>query len=409
MKTNRNYFFEFIFIFALIFYTIDTTEVWGFRLFLVVAPFTLMYFFSRKISKDFLITGIFLLLFSVTFSLIMYGHGYTGKGLIPVYLLFPFLAFIGGYFISETDKSYRKVYSIVFLFMIATTGFVFLSYLQTISVYGSLENVTNVLGGRLIASFWDVSSPIRATSMAVMLLFGLSLLPTVLVATPKSKWFLGAKILTVVSFITSMIMALQVGSRTSVMVAVISLIAYILFVGKFNLKKIYGILSIALVGGIGRYLFNRDIFNMKTAYEETVIYERFQESGLESARYDAWEQVLTNFFAYPLGRREIDLKLGYAHNLWLDVVYDVGWIAGVLLIVFMVISLIVLFKFMKFNHPLYLKAIMLLTFVGFYIFFMTEPTLSGGQRVYFVLYTFFVGILVGLNKRTILKEKNYLN
>ena len=148
---------------------------------------------------------------------------------------------------------------------------------------------------------------------------------------------------------------------------------------------------------------------MKTAYEETVIYERFQESGLESARYDAWEQVLTNFFAYPLGRREIDLKLGYAHNLWLDVVYDVGWIAGVLLIVFMVISLIVLFKFMKFNHPLYLKAIMLLTFVGFYIFFMTEPTLSGGQRVYFVLYTFFVGILVGLNKRTILKEKNYLN
>ena len=254
MKTNRNYFFEFIFIFALIFYTIDTTEVWGFRLFLVVAPFTLMYFFSRKISKDFLITGIFLLLFSVTFSLIMYGHGYTGKGLIPVYLLFPFLAFIGGYFISETDKSYRKVYSIVFLFMIATTGFVFLSYLQTISVYGSLENVTNVLGGRLIASFWDVSSPIRATSMAVMLLFGLSLLPTVLVATPKSKWFLGAKILTVVSFITSMIMALQVGSRTSVMVAVISLIAYILFVGKFNLKKIYGILSIALVGGIGRSL-----------------------------------------------------------------------------------------------------------------------------------------------------------
>ena len=94
---------------------------------------------------------------------------------------------------------------------------------------------------------------------------------------------------------------------------------------------------------------------------------------------------------------------------WVKSTVAVGWIAGVLLIVFMVISLIVLLKFMRFKHPLYLKAIMLLTFVGFYIFFMTEPTLSGGQRVYFVLYTFFVGLLVGLNKRITLKENNYLN
>lgn len=393
--------YNLLFIISLILYLTNFIYGIGYYSFVIISPFILFFFFYKNINRKILIVVLILFLFSVIYTLITYMYEYIDVGLIPAYVSLPVLTYIFGYLVGEKDYKYKSTYCIIFVLLITVSGYGLLSYLRTIYVFGELGNAWSALGARAIGSFWSPTMRIKATELAVDLSFGLALIPVIFVPriSRNQKWFFTSKLVTIICFVISVFILIQLGSRSSIIVIVMSFVFFYIFIGRVSIKNILILFITCIVVFLTWLLFNFNVFNLKGWLESTSTYNRFIQSGLESGRFEAWTEIIDNFFRYPLGGKKIDINLNYAHNLWLDVLYNAGWIVFIPLIIFTFISLITLIKFIAINHPLYIRSIILTIFVAFFFFFMTEPILSGRERSYFILFCLFSGIIEGLNIR----------
>lgn len=354
-------------------------------------------------SKRFLITLLTLFLFSILYGMLGIINEYIGKSLILVYILLPSLALTSGYFFSIESKHYKRIYLFVFSIMVSTTLFIIISYFKTVGYFGTLDNAADYYGNRAIGSMWSIQDKIPATNLTLRLLIPLSIIPIIFLFNKdlSRKSMITSKALVLISFISTFPLTIQLGSRTSIVLLItISLFSY-LFMGSFNFKKFLNLAMSFVSILLAYFLYYTDFLNIKTWWYTTTAYKRFSNQGLESSRTDAWFEVLEHFFQNPFGGREISININYVHNLWLDVVYDVGWITGLILIIFTLMSISAIMRFYYSNYPIYLKLILLLIFIGFLVFFMTEPIMATNERDYFVLFCFFVGIVLGLNKRNV--------
>lgn len=382
-------------------YLTEISYSYGFYIFLLIAPLAFLLLIFQNVSKELLITIMVLFTFNLIYCIIILMNDFIAPGLIPIHVFFPTLALISGYFITEDSKKYKRIYIVIFSIMIATTIFITLSYLRTISFYGSLDSAASYYNNRALGTIWNVSERVPATNITLRLLLSLSLLPTIFLFTKEySKRFMTtSKLITIFCFIPSFVITLQMGSRTSVVVLIATFLFFYLFIGKLTFKKIGYLILMICTSGVIYFFYSLDFLNLQSWWHATRTYRRFTSVGLESGRNEAWKEVISDFFKYPFGGREIQIKINYVHNLWLDVIYDAGWIAGLILIIFTFISISSFLKFFYSNHPIYLKAIFLLLFLSFLLFFMIEPILPTDERDYFVLFCFFIGTVLGLNKK----------
>lgn len=399
--SSTTFIYESVFIISLILYLVNFYNRIGLYLLIVTSSVTVIFFLYKKFTKRIIILAFILFAFTLMFTLIIYTYEYIGYSSIPEYAIIPVIALLSGYLISRNDLDNKKVYSIIFLIMIFMTLYILMSYIKTINYFGSLENASKYFDSRSIASMWNMNHEIKATGMTVRLLFGLALIPTIFIPikTKKRKMFLLTKIITIICFVISIFLSLSMGSRTGILLVIMSFLFFVFTIRRNVIEIFLRTLGITFFFFFLMILYNINIFNIKTWWMNTSAYTRFQEIGIESSRTDTWLVVLKNFFKYPLGGRKIDITINYAHNLWLDVIYDAGWIVGILLIVYSVLILVYLIQLVYLNCPVYLKSLILLMFLGFFIFFMTEPTLSGGQKDFFILFCFFNGVLIALIER----------
>jgi hypothetical protein len=121
---------------------------------------------------------------------------------------------------------------------------------------------------------------------------------------------------------------------------------------------------------------------------------RFQSEGLESTRYEIWMAVLKNIFEYPLGGKQYNLPTGqlWAHNLWLDTVYETGITPLILLLLFQALHIKPLYRVLSSNLPPMVYFTITGISIGFSLTFIIQPIMAASVS-YFAIFCFFVGII----------------
>lgn len=130
----------------------------------------------------------------------------------------------------------------------------------------------------------------------------------------------------------------------------------------------------------------------------------FQRGGgiLHNVRFQAQIRVLQQLFVYPFGNTEMDLGgLYYAHNVWLDMAKATGVIPFFLLLIYTVISLVDMAKFLLDTSVAPgLKYMLSGLYFALLLYYMVEPALDA-NIAYLTPWFYLHGIVNGYLKDTV--------
>lgn len=359
----------------------------------LLAPLALYVLIKQQVSKLFLITLLSLVFFSITYGITILLHGLVDLESFVVRVMYPNLALILGYFVGlKLNKTIELNYLLIFL-MLSPALYGILSFWGTLQTFGSIEAMRIGLNGRIVLDYWD-GYIVSATLINAYLSLSLVLLPLIISNGSDLVINLKVKIAVIFSYIASVFVALTMGNRTAVVIIVFSLfitISYELFLLKD--KKMSILIRIIFVSLLGFFMYYFNIYSIQDTIKKSSIANRLETSALgEDPRIYTWRIVLENIFLSPFGGKEVELSVGYAHNLWLDIGYEAGVLPLLIFLIFSIISIYTLILLLK-NYPYFNTGkIILLIFIAFFMTFTVEPILQG-LIVYFSLFAFLVGVM----------------
>lgn len=170
---------------------------------------------------------------------------------------------------------------------------------------------------------------------------------------------------------------------------------------KDSRTKLKLILLIVFIITAAVVIYNADGFGLKSAYEESNMYERVNRRGYRSLSEDGRIErsiiVLKNAFYYPFGGMANEINR-FAHNLWLDTIRTVGTIPAIFLIIYTAYVFFSLSKFLKRQDISYDKRIIMLSlYIGIYCNFFVEPVLEG-YPLLFSLSCIFNGMVYSMTR-----------
>src|SRR5699024_1224586 len=142
--------------------------------------------------------------------------------------------------------------------------------------YGSLDTAIYVFGERTLLNFWGTDN-YKATVVTAFLAITLASFPVILIKekTPfKIKHI--TKMTMLFTFIASLFITIPMGSRTSIVIIVISIVIVFLFNNLKSIKKILSLFIYILLLGISYILYLKDILGVRTFFMQTAVYKRFE-------------------------------------------------------------------------------------------------------------------------------------
>lgn len=357
--------------------------------------------FIQLIQKRFsyMFITVFVSLFSsfLLYASFLYMYKFIAIGTFIRYILFPIIMLTLGYSLVKNDIGYKKTYRYLFTVIFSFTAFGFLSFTKTILSYGSLDRVTQSFGGRYVINVWN-SGIISATVVNMVLAFGLSLISTIFISSKVMPNGKKSKLLLFICFLISTYIAIQLANRTSLLIILVCFITTVLFSDRLTIKKIRNVFFILFITGVSISFFNGNVLGIRNYWYSTTLANRFEQNQLTSdPRVLAWKNGFFGLFQYPFGGRKTFLGgLSYAHNMWLDIGVDTGALPFLLMVLFTLLSLIVVIKFIKSDNQLLLKSIIVGLFVSFNLTFFVEPVIQA-SFTYFNIYCFIIGMVLRLN------------
>jgi len=331
------------------------------------------------IDRDF----VFLSFFSISYALFYAVELKSGIQFIFIYALFPgFFYLLGKYLIVDGIRP-RQIVLLLF-----SIGFIF-SLSSFISVLINLREGGFAQLSREIPNFWNGKAT-KATLMAAYLTFNMTIPIIFLIRKPKTPILL--QLLGGIIFIASLLSVFRLGSRTQLVICILSIVLSLLFViprqsFKTNIQLLFFILILsALVLKFVPLNLDADYFS--------VLGSRLQESNNTSSaggRTSLWIQGVENLFTYPLGWQGPNVR--YAHNLWLDVARYAGLLPFILLVIFSFRSLRNTYKATrKAPNELLLNTTLLIYTMASMLIFFVEPIMEG-LFFLFTVYCLFQGII----------------
>lgn len=219
----------------------------------------------------------------------------------------------------------------------------------------------------------------------------------------------GLKLMIIGCILFSIYSTTQTASRSLlVIVAIVFMINTILYlyINRYN-KKIVKKFLINIVLLIITVFAIYNIFDFESMYQHSPLYKRVHseyETELDKdPRFEMYETVIDEMFQYPLGGNKIQGSLKYAHNLWLDTVIDVGILPFFILVIYTIMTLITIIKFIKHNGiKKEDKYIVLSIYSSLLLNFAVEPILQGIPYIFIDMC-----IINGMTKR-VLDQTIYL-
>lgn len=303
---------------------------------------------------------------------------------VKYFLGAPGMYFIGKAIITEKTMKYFKAAILVIVFGLFLYAFTAIIPALIANSFQDLSVVNDFWDGFLIGS---TTISIYYTGIGALIVYNIFHL--------NSKKGLLVRILHIVALGLSIYFAIIMARRTFFIISAIVLILMLLAELVLSKKKaikplIVTVVLLAIIVIVIRY----DIFDIKTFIVSSrwyVRYLRTLEIGLlNDPRFQVYGLVRGHLFTYPFGGYQMDIgNLPYAHNLWLDVLYAVGYYSFFPLVAFSLLSFTTLIRLLLHKHISNdIKILVASLFIAYNLHFMVEPIIEG------YAYPFFQFILI---------------
>lgn len=338
-------------------------------IYLILVAFVLVMFRDRKLMLD--KSALLLVAFAAVYILFFAINNGVSTTLFRV-LVLP-IAYIMG-FSQAKQRDRGQVNWLIIAISCAMAAHSLINLAYGISIRG----IDSFQFG-ISYDFWSkrVSS---ATGQAACYFFLAGLLPYVLFAYRQQR----SRMVLFAVYILALLHDLLLGGRTFLVLSLISCAYGIVLSFIFSknrgafLRVVLILVAIALAVHI---VFTNNLFGIQKVISSSNFYHRFVTMAIkitDTGRRQRRLIYLENMLQYPFGGNHIrvDLGVGYAHDLWLDVYDDAGILAMALLCCYtvgMIARLLHYFRRNKdYNTRLLVGGVMLTVLVSF----LTEPILA---------------------------------
>lgn len=354
-----------IFLFAAFMNLITRNYYWTFFAFavFVVTP-------SRKFEINFSTLCLFLL----AMSMVLFDPE-RRSNITDFLQSFVFLmVYIIGCGFSNKENDVKSVEKIIYLCAFGLFAHFLLNFFNNYDIMmqdASFERNT--------VDFWtnDVLSATGQASLACVCV-GVS------VAILFSKTGVIQKIFAVAALLLVLMYNLILAGRTLLIImAILFLLATVFRSVSLKRNIIKDVLIVSAIIALLVLLYNSNVFNVKDAFENSNFYYRFYEQDArgiaEDPRFEYKLFYLQNFFKHPFGGTNIrNQTTHYAHDLYLDGYDQYGIFALLAILLYIISSLVRLFKFSKLSQvPFRAKQLVFCAYIALNIQFLIEPIVQG--------------------------------
>ena len=381
------------FILVIIFFNPFTISKYGI---LFLSMYIVLKGFKKKVL-DTLFNNIqfwVLFLFCILYATAQFSYQFISIMDFIRFLIYPLFLYIFGLVIPTKIKDEKQIIYYLYAVILSFALFGILSVFYSIQVYG-------IVGGGLQTRVgiipWAGDIELPGTGIGIYVCLGIALSGLMFI---KTNIFL--KALNALIFLPSLYSSIALANRTGLVIAVLSVI--LIYSTQMRLNSIKNNIKIAFLFMVQCFLliflFNKNVFNVKLMWLQSNAFERFTNMGLSNdPRFIVWGEAFKGLFTNPLGGKQAQLSLLYAHNLWLDEGWTTGLFPFVLLVFFTLMALKDYIKLLRSDDlSLYFKYLITAMLCSFFITFMVEPIIEANV-LFFCAFCFFSGILRSLNNR----------
>lgn len=390
MDSILNFIKKNFFLLSILFLVFINPFFYGYRvamLFFIFIFFKMNFFFSN-VDKNVLYLFLFACSYEMLASLRVDSLDKGFMSMLPN-ILAPSVLYLIGKYISENCKGNQ-----VRIFLLFYLSAVF-SIIPLISILLQIQENGFIDGTRSLYLIWDKKFEISATGLGsyfVLNMASIGLINVKKTTKIESNITIGIVIL----FVLSLVCVLRLGSRTQLVLAIVSLLGSFLL----NLRQnsfFKNVLFIASIMALTFYLINNFNENSDVIkfYADRLNDDEFGV-GTAGGRTERWigglESIITDPFGWEFSR------FGYAHNLWLDVARVAGVIPLFFLIIFTFVSFKTWLKTLKLlSSDLFMRSYIFIFFISIILLFNVEPIMEG-MYLLFLLFCMFIGFLYGMKK-----------
>jgi len=353
---------------------------------LSLLPFFLA--FTGKKRKFFDMEFFLLMSFSLSYTLILIINKdlQLGIGVLLKYFFVPSFCYLAGKVFIEHSNDDKTLVSNLLILMFFFSLLIFLSIAKDIGKYGYLSTNRNmvIIGG--------TNEDQAATMINAMLMVWIVMSGFIFYQARDlvdKKWKLFSLFMSFLAISAS----LRLGSRTGLVLVGASSLSIILYNFKrySSIGKLWLLIMImVVVVGAGNFIANNEeVFAAFTLRNES------EEFGVSTGggRTELWKYFGSRILEYPMGNMPTnETESHFAHNYFIDIARLTGVIPLTLILIFTFSAVYnvkkILFK--KTISP-FVRNLILVLNVGFYLNFMVEPVLEGYFSV-FMIYLFICGV-----------------
>lgn len=331
-----------------------------------------------------------ILLFGITYTIIMAYFSSIRFNSIVSYTLLPVSIFLSYYTIVELFSDKKSLTAKSLLYSLSLGFFVLgLANMSYSYFMGAFEN-----SSRVVLNIWS-GKKLSVTNQGVnfTLSVALALYMIFNVQSPWKKWF--GLFLIISSLLSTFIM----GNRTLLVIFMVLSLYALFFQNKIRKSKL--VLYSILIVISGYIAFNFNLFRIKSILLETSFFARFQGSNfnelLSSGRYQLWITAIRGIVMFPLGGLKDIGAEGYAHNLWLDIGYKTGIIP---LVIFGIITISLVYLVIDISKKKNKEAPLIqYFFIALMLNYFVEPIIEGYYSFFLVMFV-LLGVLLSLKLKT---------
>lgn len=328
-----------------------------------------LFFFTPNRKLRFDISTAILLIFAIAMFPL---NGDKSIGLSEIVQPFSYVCayVMGSSFISrcKSKDGYDKVMQlIVYVFSFGFLLHYFLNFVVNISITE-----------RNTIDFWT-GKTLSATCQAALACMSVGVVSALFFSNTSRK----SKVLAVLCVLVIILYNLVLAGRTLLfMMVIMMLLAYGYRCTQYKQSVGNGIYLLALLG-LALLIYNNDIIGINRIFEGSNFYNRFfgdaWQGLLDDGRLDLKFKYLKYLWDYPFGGERIRAIVGnYAHDLYLDTYDQYGVFAFLSICVYMVLSLVRMYRFLRFSNVSFeIKQIAFCVSVALNIQFWLEPIIQG--------------------------------
>lgn len=345
----------------------------GFGYFLFLSFFIFVITPNRcfRFNMSFLLLSFFSL-FQLVFNVSVQSSPYN----MILALIYPISYLMGHSFCSakdSLDKHNKCVYKIIYVTSFGTLVHFLLNW------YKNSSSVNSGVTERNTIDFWS-NEVMSATGQAALACFSLCVISAFLFSSVGKK----EKIFSIIILGAIIAYNFILAGRTIIAMLLILVVFSIFFRMKVYKKgNIKIIIIVALVLLAILLMYTNDVFGMKSFFEQSNLYDRFNGKYSQDVDDDSRLEHKLDYLKYieqfPFGGNNIRGILGFsAHDLYLDTYDESGIFATFTIIAFIISSIIRAVKCVKNKTiPVDTKHLLACVYLGVNIQFWLEPIMRG--------------------------------